>query len=123
VKTGSVIMVSFFALVCGFIAGQGYTESLDFKHAELSRQLAVSQFATQIRQDATTLALIKRNRLECAQTHLERQVKAMLDVAGSYSSVAATSEKAMLEKAVDFGTEQLRVPHLVGAGDPKSCGT
>ena len=122
-KTRSVIVTSVSALAIGFIAGEGYTKSLNSEHAESGRQFAVSEFATQIRQDATTLALIKRNRLECAQTHLERRVKAMLGVAGSYRSVAATSEKAMLGKAVAFGTEQLQMPHLVNPDDTKTCET
>jgi hypothetical protein len=121
VKTGGVVIISLTALVCGFIAGQAFAESLAFERAKLSQQLAVGEFATQLRQDVTTLALIKRNRLECAQTNLERQVKAMLGVADSYRSVAATSEKAMLEKAVAFGSEQLRTPHLVSADDPEKC--
>ena len=120
-KTGSVVLISLTALVCGFIAGQEFAKSLASEHTKLSQQLAVGEFATQLKQNGTTLALIKRNRLECAQINLERQVKAMLGVADSYRSVAATSEKAMLEKAVAFGSEQLRTPHLVSVGDPETC--
>jgi hypothetical protein len=120
-KNSSVLMVSLTALSLGFIAGQEFTKLLASESIKSSQQLMVGEFTVRLREDATTLALIKRNRLECAQSFLEMRVKSTVAAAGSYRLLASESSKARLDRAWKFGNEQLQMPRLVNADDPKNC--
>jgi hypothetical protein len=115
-------MISLTALSLGFLAGQELTKLLASESAKTRQQLVVGEFAVRLREDATTLGLIKRNRLGCAQSNLEKRVKSAVEVAGSYRLLASESSKGMLERALNFGNEQVRMPRLVNADDPRNCG-
>lgn len=120
-KTAHAIVLSLSTFVCGAIVEREFSNFLAAKAAEIARQTNVAEFAINLKSDATILALLKRNRLECAQVHLEKRVKAMIDVADSYRDLADESGKGMLDRAVALGSEQLRAPRLVNADDPKTC--
>jgi hypothetical protein len=120
-KTSQAITISLSALACGFVAGEEFANFNASQTAKIGLQTTIAEFTMGLKEDTTTLALVKRNRLDCAQSFMEKRVKSAVAVAGSYRDLADASGKGKLDGAVASAREQLRAPRLVLANDPKTC--
>lgn len=119
-RNANVIVIVAAAAVAGGFGGYKLHSYLWSKH---TATLAIGQFSTRLMEDSTSLTMLRQKRVDCLEKDLQSRVTSHIEEAKFFRSLPYSDKDdlARLERAVQFGYEQIKFDNLSTAPKNAQC--